>query len=105
MGMAKVIEISYESEESFEDAMHSGIEEANEMFAEWGGHVVGAWIKEQELKIEDGEIVAYKVNMQVTAQVEQQAAQKSNNANDRKNERNGDRKVVYAAPAGNKTRR
>ena len=48
--------------ESFEDALRTGIERANKTLR----GVRGAWVKEQGLDIEDGRIVAYKVNLLVT---------------------------------------
>jgi flavin-binding protein dodecin len=60
--VARVTEISTRSEQSFEDAMRTGIERANKTLR----NVRGAWVKEQGVDIEDGRIVAYKVNLLVT---------------------------------------
>jgi dodecin len=60
--VARVTEISSRSNESFEDALRTGIERANKTLR----GVRGAWVKEQGLDIEDGRIVAYKVNLLVT---------------------------------------
>lgn len=62
MSVARVIEISATSNQSFEDAIKQGIERANQTLR----HVEGAWIKEQNVMVEEGKIVGYKVNMQVT---------------------------------------
>ena len=62
MSVARVIEISATSSQSFEDAIQQGIARATKTLR----HVKGAWIKEQEVGIEDGKITEYKVNMQVT---------------------------------------
>jgi dodecin len=62
MSVARVIEISSTSGQSFEDAIRQGIERANKTLR----NVEGAWIKEQNVMIRDGQIVGYKVNMQVT---------------------------------------
>lgn len=62
MSVAKVIEITSESERSFEDAVQRGIARANQTVK----HVEGAWIKEQKLRVRDGKIVAYRVDMKVT---------------------------------------
>lgn len=62
MSVAKVIEVSATSEESFEDAINQGIARACDTIE----NVRGAWIKEQKVLIEDGQITAYRVNMQVT---------------------------------------
>ena len=60
--VARVTEISTRSEQSFEDAMRTGIDRANQTLR----NVRGAWVKEQGVDIEDGRIVAYKVNLLVT---------------------------------------
>ena len=62
MSVARVSEISATSEKSFEDAMHHGISRANKTLR----NVKGAWIKEQQLDIEDGKVTRYRVNMLVT---------------------------------------
>jgi flavin-binding protein dodecin len=62
MSVAKVIEISSESPESFEDAIQKGIARANETVQ----NVRGAWVKEQQVKVENGKITEYRVDMKVT---------------------------------------
>ncbi len=62
MSVARVIEISATSNQSFEDAIKQGIERANRTLR----NVEGAWIKEQNVMLRDGKIFGYKVNMQVT---------------------------------------
>ena len=62
MSVAKVIEISATSNTSFEDAINQGLERACESI----NNVRAAWIKEQQVSVENGKISAYKVNMQVT---------------------------------------
>lgn len=62
MSVAKVIEISAESKESFEDAIRRGIDEAGKSVR----NVEGAWIKEHKVVIEDGRISAFRVDMKVT---------------------------------------
>ena len=62
MSVARVTEISSRSERSFEDAILQGIERANKTLR----NVKGAWIKEQQVDVEDGRIVGYRVNMLVT---------------------------------------
>lgn len=89
MPIAQVVEISAKSEESFEDAIRQGIEEASEMFE----NVNGAWIKEQKVKIEDGEIIEFNVNMQVTA-MKEESMRSSSRSNQRSNNERGN--VVYA---------
>ena len=60
--VGRVTEITSRSETSFEDAIKVGIERANKTLR----GVKGAWIKEQQVEVEDGRIVAYRVNMLVT---------------------------------------
>lgn len=62
MSVAKVIEVSSTSKTSFEDAINQGIERACDTVA----NVRGAWIKEQQVTVENGVISDYRVNMQVT---------------------------------------
>ncbi len=62
MSVARVIEISSTSTKSFEDAVNQGIARASETLRQ----VKGAWIKEQEVSVENGKITSYKVNMMVT---------------------------------------
>ena len=60
--VARVTEISARSEQSFEDAMRTGIERANRTLR----NVKGAWVKEQHVDIEDGRVVGYQVNLLIT---------------------------------------
>jgi hypothetical protein len=62
MSVAKVIEISAESVESFEDAIRNGIEKAHSTVK----HVEGAWVKEHKVVVNDGKISAFRVDMKVT---------------------------------------
>lgn len=62
MSVAKVVEISSESTESFEDAVKRGIERAEKSLK----NVKGAWIAEQKVTVEDGNIVKYRVYMRVS---------------------------------------
>jgi flavin-binding protein dodecin len=60
--VARVTEISAESEVSFEDAIKVGIDRANETLR----GVKSAWVKEQSVQIEEGAIRSYRVNLLVT---------------------------------------
>lgn len=60
--IARVTEISATSDKSFEDAIQQGISRATQTLR----NVQGAWIKEQEVSVENDKIVAYKVNMMIT---------------------------------------
>ena len=62
MSVAKVIEITATSTQSFEDAIRQGVARASKTLK----NVEGAWIKEQQVSIEDGQIASFRVNMMVT---------------------------------------
>lgn len=62
MAVARVTEITASSAKSFEDATRIGVERANKTLE----NVKGAWIQQQKLKIENGKIVEYRVNMKIT---------------------------------------
>jgi flavin-binding protein dodecin len=62
MSVAKVIEISAESTESFEGAVAEGLKRA----AQTVDDIQGAWIKEQKVIVKDGKIAGYRVDMKVT---------------------------------------
>lgn len=62
MSIAKVIEVTANSPESFEDAVQRGIERARKTIDD----VKGAWIKEQKVVVENGKITEFRVDMKVT---------------------------------------
>jgi flavin-binding protein dodecin len=62
MAIAKVSEISATSSKSFEDAVTQGIARANKTLR----NIRSAWIKEQQVRVTDGAITEYQVNMMVT---------------------------------------
>ena len=62
MSVAKVIELTSSSPESFEDAIRQGVMRASRTLK----NLEGAWIKEQQVTIADGRISGYRVNMLVT---------------------------------------
>ncbi len=62
MSVARVTEISATSPESFEAAIRHGIERANQTLR----NVKGAWIKEQQVVVEDEAIKEVRVNLMVT---------------------------------------
>lgn len=63
MAVAKVIELTASSGESFEDAIRRGIVKAGETVR----NVQGAWVKEQKVKISgDGSISEFRVDLKVT---------------------------------------
>ena len=67
MSVATVTEISAISQESFEDAIQQGIARATKTLR----NVEGAWVKDRNVMIEDGNITGYKVNLEVTFVLEQ----------------------------------
>jgi flavin-binding protein dodecin len=62
MSVARVTELSVVSETSFEDAIQQGVARATSTLR----GVQGAWIKDQNVVIEDNNITGYRVNMEVT---------------------------------------
>lgn len=62
MSVAKITEIQSASKKSFEDAIKSGIARADNTLR----NVSGAWIKSQQVVIEKGKVVEYRVLMKVT---------------------------------------
>lgn len=62
MSVARVTEISCRSQHSFEAAIQEGVDRAHKTLR----NVKSAWIKEQQVDVEDGRIVGYRVNMLVT---------------------------------------
>ena len=62
MSVAHVTEISAISEQSFEDAIRQGLERATKTLR----GVTSAWVKEQQVKLENGRITAYQVNIELT---------------------------------------
>ena len=62
MTVAKVSEITSTSAKGFEDAIQKGIKRANKTLK----NVTGAWIADQEVEIEKGRVMNYRVRMRVT---------------------------------------
>lgn len=62
MSVAKVIEISATSPESFDAAVADGIRRASKTVK----NIQGAWVKEQQVTVSNGKIDAYRVNLKVT---------------------------------------
>jgi hypothetical protein len=67
MSVATVTEISATSEQGFEDAIKQGIERANKTLR----NIEGAWVKDKNVMIQDGNITGYKVNLEVTFVLEE----------------------------------
>jgi flavin-binding protein dodecin len=62
VSIAKNSEITAASDKSFEDAVRKGIKR----FAKTVDNVESAWVKEQKVRIKDGDIAEYRVTMIVT---------------------------------------
>lgn len=62
MSVAKVIEISSSSSESFEDAIGQGLSRAQESVR----GIQGAWVKEQKVTMNGGSIGEFRVDLAVT---------------------------------------
>ena len=60
--VARVTEITASSKKGFQDAIEKGIARAAKTLK----NVEGAWIQEQKVVVQNGEIAAYRVNMKVT---------------------------------------
>ncbi len=62
MSVARVTELSATSQNSFEEAINEAVGRANETLR----NVQNAWIKDQNVMIENGSITGYKVNVEIT---------------------------------------
>lgn len=62
MTVARITEISATSNESFDDAVRQGIRRATNSLR----NVKSAWVKEQHVSVENGEVKHFRVNMMVT---------------------------------------
>jgi len=62
MSIAKVIEITARSSKSFDDAVRVGVERASKTV----DNIQSAWVKEFQAEVEDGKVVAFRVNLKIT---------------------------------------
>jgi len=62
MSIARITEISSTSTKSFEDAIQSGVKRATATLR----NVRSAWVKEQQIRIENNSIIEYQVNLMIT---------------------------------------
>jgi dodecin len=62
MSVAKIIEIISSSTKSFDDAVRKGVERASETV----GGITSAWVKDQNVVVEKGKVVEYRVALKVT---------------------------------------
>jgi flavin-binding protein dodecin len=62
MAVAKIIEISAESKESFEDAIVQGIRQASKTVK----NIKRAWVADQLVEVDGNKITLYRVHLKVT---------------------------------------
>ncbi len=62
MSIARTSEITASSKKGFEDAIENGIKR----FSKTIKNVEGAWVKEQKVVVNDGEVSEYRVTLKVT---------------------------------------
>ena len=62
MSIARITEISSTSKRSFEDAIQTGVSRATRTLR----NVRSAWVKEQQIRVENDSIVEYQVNLMIT---------------------------------------
>jgi hypothetical protein len=67
MPVARVVELSSSSDQSFEDAINQGVKRATSTLR----NVEGAWVKDQNVIVENGNIIGYKVNLSITFVLEE----------------------------------
>jgi flavin-binding protein dodecin len=66
VSIARVTELSATSETSFEDAINEAVTRATKTLR----GVEGAWVKDMNVSIQDGNITGYRVNLEITFQLE-----------------------------------
>ncbi|RZV38066.1 MAG: dodecin domain-containing protein [Chromatiales bacterium] len=62
MSVAKVAEISATSSKSFEDAVNTGLDRASKTI----DNIEGAWVKDMKVRVKNGKVKEYRVNMKLT---------------------------------------
>lgn len=62
MSIARITEISSSSTKSFEDAVRQGIERAAKTLE----NVTSAWVKDQQVVVENAKVTEYRVLLKVT---------------------------------------
>ena len=62
MSVVKVTEITSSSNTSFDDAVRDGIARASKTLR----GIKGAWVQEQTVQVQDGNVTEYRVNMKVS---------------------------------------
>ncbi len=67
MSVARVTELSATSDQSFEDAINQAVNRATQTLR----NVESAWVKDQNVLIENNSIQGYKVNLAITFVLEE----------------------------------
>ena len=67
MSIARVTELRATSQASFEDAINEAVARATKTLR----GVEGCWVKDMNVMIENGNIVGYKVNVEITFMLEE----------------------------------
>ena len=62
MSVARITEITSESNKNFETAIDNAIERANETLDQ----IEGAWVKDMKVTVKDGKVDKYRVTLKVT---------------------------------------
>ena len=62
MSVAKIIEITADSPDSFEDAVRQGITKASETVR----NMKAAWVKEQQVVIDGANVTSFRVDLKIT---------------------------------------
>jgi hypothetical protein len=66
MSIVKIVEISASSRDSFEDAIRNGVRRAGETL----DNIRGAWVAEQKVVVEEGEIVEFRVDLKLSFELD-----------------------------------
>lgn len=62
MAVAKIIELTSRSPQSFDQAIEQGLQKATDSV----NNVQSAWVKDQQVLVENGAISTYQVTLKVT---------------------------------------
>lgn len=62
MSVAKVIEVTAESDQSFEAAIQEGITRASKNV----DGIQSAWVKEQKVRVQNNKVAGYRVDLKIT---------------------------------------
>ena len=62
MAVAKIIEVTSRSADSFDDAIAQGISKAGESVH----NITSAWVKDMQVSVQDGSPSAYQVDLKIT---------------------------------------